>query len=133
MLQRAELPVTLAGVEASRAFFAPCFASAADRETLWVAHLDDQSRCIHLASYGGQKVDCIDFPVREILCDAVLRGSAGVVLAHNHPSGDAAPSASDRQATKRLTLAANAIDLTVVDHLIFAGDDCTSLRRMGVL
>ena len=98
-----------------------------------MAHLDDQSRCIHLASYSGEEVDYIDFPVREILCDAVLRGSAGIVLAHNHPSGDATPSASDRHATKRLATAANAIDLTIVDHLIFAGEDCTSLRRMGVL
>ncbi len=133
MLQRAELPVRLAGVDASRAFFAPCFASTGGQETLWVAHLDSESQCIHLASYGGEKVDHVDFPLREIIRDAALRGSAGVVLAHNHPSGDASPSESDKRATRRLTIAAEAIDVTVLDHLIFAGDKCTSLRRMGVL
>jgi DNA repair protein RadC len=134
MFQRAELPVRLAGVEASRAFFAPCFASAADRETLWVAHLDGKSQCIHLAQYGGQSADHVDFPLRAIISDAALRGSAGLVLAHNHPSGDTAPSESDRRVTKRLATAAEAIDVTVLDHLIFArGGDCTSLRRMGVL
>jgi DNA repair protein RadC len=133
MLQRAEHPVRLAGVDASQAFFAPCFASVTDRETLWVAHVDSQSQCIHLATYGGQGIDHVDFPVREIICDAALRGSAGIVLAHNHPSGDTAPSLSDRRATKRLALAAEAIDLTILDHLIFAGSNCSSMRRMGVL
>jgi DNA repair protein RadC len=133
MFQRAELPVRLAGVEASREFFAPCFEASPDRETLWVAHLDSQSQCIHLANYGGQDVDHVDFPVREIIRDAALRGSAGVILAHNHPSGDASPSASDCSATRRLALAAEAMDLAVLDHLIFAGENVTSLRRMGVL
>ena len=59
--------------------------------------------------------------------------SAGIVLAHNHPSGDARPSDSDCRATRRLATAAEALDCTLVDHLIFAGDDCTSLRRMGLL
>jgi DNA repair protein RadC len=133
MFQRAELPVRLAGVDASREFFAPCFEASPDRETLWVAHLDSQSHCIHLATYGGKDVDHVEFPVREIIRDAALRGSAGVVLAHNHPSGDASPSPSDCSATRRLALAAEAMDLAVLDHLIFAGTDVTSLRRMGVL
>jgi DNA repair protein RadC len=120
-------------VDASRAFFAPCFAKTGDRETLWVAHVDARSYCIHLANYGGQEVDHVDFPVREILREAAILGSAGIVLAHNHPSGDASPSLSDRRATQRLAIAAQAIDLTILDHLIFAGSDCTSLRRMGIL
>jgi len=131
MLQRAETPVALTGVEASRSFFAPCFAQSTF-ERLWVAHVDDEARCIHLASYDGG-VDAVDIPVRSIIGDAIRFDSAGIVLAHNHPSGQATPSRSDKVATRALAIAAEAIDLTLVDHLVFAGQDCASFRRMGLL
>jgi DNA repair protein RadC len=55
------------------------------------------------------------------------------VLAHNHPSGDATPSDSDRRSTRRLATAAEALDCTVLDHLVFAGGECASLRQLGYL
>jgi DNA repair protein RadC len=131
MLQRAEHPVALTGVEASRAFFAPCF-TASPNECLWVAHVDREARCVHLASYEGGE-DEIELPVRRIIGDAIRLDSAGIVLAHNHPSGDPSPSRADKIATRALAIAAEAIDLTLVDHLVFAGTDCTSFRRMGLL
>jgi len=131
MLQRAETPVALTGVEASRLFFAPCFVDQS-AERLWVAHVDDQSRCIHLASYEGTD-ERVDMPVRSILGDAIRLESAGIILAHNHPSGDAHPSRSDKVATRTLAIAAEAIDLALLDHLVFAGEQCSSFRRMGLL
>jgi DNA repair protein RadC len=131
MYQRAELPVQLAGVEATRAFFAPCFTDAA-AETLWVAHLDGQSHCIHLARYPGD-ADSAPVPTREILTDAVRLGTAGLILAHNHPSGSTEPSRLDRKITHRLAQAAEAMNVAIVDHLIFAGEQCTSMRRLGLL
>ena len=131
MLQRAESPVALTGVEASRLFFAPCFAQSTG-ESLWVAHLDDEARCIHLANYDGSS-ESVDIPVRAILGDAIRFDSAGIVLAHNHPSGEAKPSRSDKVATRALAIAAEAMDLILVDHLVFAGTDCASFRRLGLL
>lgn len=131
MLQRAENPVALNGVEASRSFFAPCFAQSVT-ESLWVAHVDEKARCIHLASYDGS-ADAVDIPVRSIIGDAIRFDSAGIVLAHNHPSGQAMPSRSDKVATRALAVAAEAIDLTLLDHLVFAGEDCASFRRLGLL
>jgi DNA repair protein RadC len=118
-------------VEASRSFFAPCFASSPN-ERLWVAHVDDEARCIHLASYDGGH-DSVDIPVRAIIGDAIRFDSAGIVLAHNHPSGIATPSRSDKVATRALAIAAEAIDLTVLDHLVFGGTECASFRRLGLL
>ena len=63
-----------------------------------------------------------DFPLRQIIVDAAEHGSAGIVLAHNHPSGDATPSDSDCRATRRLATAAEALDCAVLDHLVFAGE-----------
>jgi DNA repair protein RadC len=131
--QRAELPLKLDGLAAAKAFFAGCFAeSGSDRESLWVAHVDQQARCIHLSRHDGDAT-CAAFPLRDIIADAAEHRSAGIVLAHNHPSGDPKPSDSDCRATRRLASAAEALDCTVLDHLIFAGAECTSFRRIGLL
>jgi DNA repair protein RadC len=131
--QRAELPLALDGLAAARSFFAGCFADCDPAvENLWVAHVDEQSRCLHLSRHAGDE-DGAAFPLRSIITDAAEHGSAGIVLAHNHPSGDARPSASDCRATRRLAAAAEALDCTILDHLVFAGEDCTSFRSMGLL
>lgn len=131
--QRAESPALLDGHDAARSFFASCFKSGdRPREQLVVAHVDSAARCIHVEHYGGESAS-VDLPVRQIVADAAKLGSAGVVLAHNHPSGDCRPSDSDYRATRKLARAGEAIDLAILDHLIFAGLDCSSMRRMGLL
>jgi len=131
--QRAELPLRLEGLAAARTFFSGCFAdSDPGRESLWVAHVDNQARCLHLTRHEGSEA-AAEFPLRDIIVDAALHRSAGIVLAHNHPSGDARPSDSDCRATRRLASAAEAIDCTIIDHLVFAGDQCTSFRSLGLL
>lgn len=131
--QRAELPLKLDGLGAAREFFAGCLADGdPTRESLWVAHVDDQARCVHLSRHVGNESGT-EFPLREILADAVEHGSAGIVLAHNHPSGDSRPSDSDCRSTRRLATAAESLDCAVLDHLVFAGRDCTSFRKLGLL
>jgi DNA repair protein RadC len=131
--QRAETPVKLNGVAAAREFFCGCFAEQGEtRESLWVAHLDEQAQCLHLSRHVGDSCG-VDFPLRDIVADAALHGSSSLLLAHNHPSGDPQPSPSDLRATQRLATAADAIDCKLLDHLVFAGEKCTSLRRLGYL
>jgi DNA repair protein RadC len=131
--QRAELPLKLDGLAAARTFFAGCFAdSDPGRESLWVAHVDDQARCLHVSRHDGDESGA-DFPMRQIIADAAAHGSAGIVLAHNHPSGNATPSDPDCRSTRRLATAARALDCAILDHLVFAGEQCTSFRRMGLL
>jgi DNA repair protein RadC len=131
--QRAELPLKLDGLAAARDFFAGCIADSDPlRENLWVAHVDDGARCIHLSRHEGDETRA-GFPLPAIIADAAVHGSAGIVLAHNHPSGDPRPSDSDFVATRRLATAAEALDCAVLDHLVFGGNECTSLRRLGYL
>jgi DNA repair protein RadC len=131
--QRAEPALKLDGLAAARIFFDGCFADAdPTRETLWVAHVDREARCIHVSRHDGDATSA-SFPIRSIIADAALHGSAGILLAHNHPSGDTQPSDHDCQATRRLACAAEALDCTLVDHLVFAGSECSSFRRMGLL
>ena len=131
--QRAEFPLKLDRLEAARNFCAGCFADTDPAlESLWVAHVDDRARCLHLTRHAGDESG-MHLPLRSIIADAALHGSAGIVLAHNHPSGDATPSAADCRATRRLASAAEALDCAILDHLVFAGTECTSLRGMGLL
>jgi DNA repair protein RadC len=131
--QRAELPLKLDGLAAAQSFFAGCLEDGdLSRESLWVAHVDDQARCIHLTRHQGDESGAV-FPLRDIIADAAAHGSSGLVLAHNHPSGDPRPSDSDCRSTRRLAVAAEALDCAVLDHLVFAGEKCTSFRRMGLL
>jgi DNA repair protein RadC len=131
--QRAEIPLKLTGHATARRFFSDCFAEqGGDRECLWVAHLDDEARCLHLSRHLGD-VGGVAFPIRNIVVDAAQHGSAAILLAHNHPSGDPRPSESDLRATRRLAAAAGALGCRLLDHLVFAGDECTSLRRLGYL
>ena len=131
--QRADLPVKLDGLEPARDFFSGCFGqSDPGRERLWVAHVDEQARCIHLMYHEGDESG-VEFPLRTIVADAAFHGSAGIVLAHNHPSGDPTPSEGDKKSTRRLACAAEALDCTVLDHLVFGAAGFTSFRQMGLL
>ena len=131
--QRAEQPLKLDGFAAAHAFFAGCFAeSGPARETLWVAHVDGQANCLHVSRHAGEEAGS-PLPIRTIIADVARHGSAGILLAHNHPSGDPNPSRSDCLATRRLAAAANALDCKVIDHLVFAGEECASFRRLGLL
>lgn len=131
--QRAELPLKLDGLKAAQTFFEDCIAdSDPNRESIWVAHVDDKAHCLHFSRYDGVEAGA-HFPVGSIIADAAIHRSSGIILAHNHPSGDPTPSDSDRRATRRLATAAEALDCTILDHLVFAGGKCSSFRRMGLL
>jgi DNA repair protein RadC len=58
---------------------------------------------------------------REILKEALLRGAAGLVLFHTHPSGDPSPSAEDYTFTRRMVEASEVVGVTFVDHLVLGG------------
>ena len=54
-----------------------------------------------------------------------------LVLAHNHPSGIAVPSAEDRVTTMRLARALSAVEITLADHVVVAGNDAVSMAQSG--
>ncbi|WP_205479144.1 JAB domain-containing protein [Sphingomonas arenae] len=129
--QRANFPVTLKGKDAARAFLAPSVIG--DRSGgWWVAHVDEQVRCIHLARYPSEPMGADDaLPAGAILGDAVRLGSAGLVLAS--PSSSQSELATRGRLTRELARVAESVDVTVVDHLLFTGGHCVSLRGVGLL
>ncbi len=59
--------------------------------------------------------------------------ASGVVLAHNHPSGDATPSSQDERLTRVMQRAGATLGIRIVDHLIVTRDKVTSMREAGLL
>ena len=55
------------------------------------------------------------------------------MIAHNHPSGDSTPSARDVVFTRALAAGLRTLEVVLLDHLVIAGDEVTSLRGMGVV
>ena len=70
---------------------------------------------------------------REILRRALLTKAAGVILYHNHPSGDPTPSREDREFTRRLAAAAESVGVRLLDHVVVGRDGCVSFREAGLL
>ncbi len=83
----------------------------------------------HVVGERGQ----VRVSIRGIVTDALAFGAAAVVIAHNHPSGDARPSARDLAFTRALARGLAVVEVRLVDHLTIAGDAVTSLRASGAL
>lgn len=70
---------------------------------------------------------------REIFSPAIGKAAAGVILAHNHPSGDPSPSDEDIRLTKRIAQAGQIMGIELLDHLIVAATGCYSFKTAGAL
>lgn len=104
-----------------------------DREHCVMMSLDSKHRLIaaRLVSIGS--VANTFMAPREIFRDALAQGASDIVLGHNHPSGEPAPSVDDRQVSRRLQQAGNILGITVLDHLIVGSHDWVSMAREGLL
>jgi DNA repair protein RadC len=71
--------------------------------------------------------------MRGLLGEALRLDAVGIILAHNHPSGQCRPSERDISATRRLCDVAKALDIALIDHLIFTEDAVYSMRAGGLL
>lgn len=69
----------------------------------------------------------------DVIRPALLSGATGIIVAHNHPSGDPRPSTDDLTTTKRLQEACKLIGITLLDHLILGDTRNISLREEGMI
>ncbi|MBI3323301.1 MAG: DNA repair protein RadC [Candidatus Omnitrophica bacterium] len=95
--------------------------------------LDSRHRLIRAAEISVGTLDMSVVHPRETFREAIAAGAAAILLAHNHPSGDPAPSAEDLELTRRLTEAGRLLGIPVLDHLIVGSRECLSLRQGGFL
>jgi DNA repair protein RadC len=70
---------------------------------------------------------------REVFRAAIAEAAAGIIVVHNHPSGDPTPSAEDRGVTRQLMSAGQLLDVPLYDHVIIGGDRFVSFAAAGLL
>lgn len=103
------------------------------REEFVVLLLDRSNRVLgyHLLSKGGLTGTVAD--IRLIFSVALESLASGIILSHNHPSGNTKPSNPDLQLTNRIKEAGKNMDITVLDHLILTKDDYYSFADNGMM
>ena len=109
-------------------------------EKFWVLCLNRKNRLIKQVEVtSGTATSSLAHP-REVFREAIRHGATALICAHNHPSGDPAPSAADVQVTRQLRDAAKAVDIELLDHVVVGraaadplGLGYYSFRQAGVL
>ncbi|HXO67218.1 MAG TPA: JAB domain-containing protein [Candidatus Dormibacteraeota bacterium] len=105
----------------------------ASQERVVAIYLDSRNRPLHreTVAIGGLRASVIQ--PRDILRPAMQLPVAGLILAHNHPSGDTRPSADDLEVTRQLDAAARLFGIQLLDHIVVSRSGCTSIKEMGGL
>ena len=104
-----------------------------DIEKLLVLHLDGQNRlnCIQIQTGTVNRAAAY---VREIIKHALLSSSSGMAIVHNHPSGDPCFSEHDILFTRKLKIACEVMELTLLDHVLLTGEGRhISMADQGIL
>jgi DNA repair protein RadC len=103
-----------------------------EREELRVVLLNARNTVLRLVTVYQGNVSSSLVRIGELFRDAVRLNAAGMILVHNHPSGDPTPSPDDLRLTAETLAAGRLLDVQLLDHLIVAGDGFVSLRDRGV-
>ena len=102
-------------------------------EEFWIIYLNNSNKVIHKnqLSKGGITGTLVD--TRLVLKTALEVGAVGLILTHNHPSGTLKPSQADKDVTSKLKIAAQSLDIKVLDHLIITEQSYFSFADQSIL
>jgi DNA repair protein RadC len=95
--------------------------------------LDPHGNWLGDAPCGIGTMTTLAIRMRALLGEALRHDAVGIILAHSHPSGHCRPSGCDIATTRRLAQVALALDIVLIDHLIFTTDAVYSMRAGGLL
>jgi len=94
-----------------------------EQEVMVVLLLDTKNHPLHVIHLYKGTLNAAQVRVAEIFREAIRINAAGVILAHNHHSGDPTPSPEDIAITRQIVEAGNLLEIPVLDHLVFGQDD----------
>lgn len=102
-------------------------------EVFCCLYMDNRHRVLAFEELFRGTIDCTTVYPREVVCQALQRNAAAVIIAHNHPSGVAEPSEADRLITRRIRDALDLVDVRLLDHFVVGDGTCVSLASRGLL
>ena len=120
----------LTSLDACGAYLVPRFFGR-KVETVFLLCLDAKCKVLCCREIGEGSVNAASISVRKVVETALSTGATSVVLAHNHPSGVALPSADDVQTTRRIAAALSAVEVSLIDHIVVAEGDFISMIQSG--
>jgi DNA repair protein RadC len=102
-----------------------------EKEHYYIMHLNIRSQVmmVELVTIGVLNSSLVH--PRETFRRAVIAGSAAIIIAHNHPSGEVDPSDEDMKITRMMLEAGNILGIAMRDHIIFAKDNYFSFKNNG--
>ncbi len=106
--------------------------SAFEQEHLRVFLLDTRNRVLDVVEVYKGSVNSAQVHVGEVFKPAIRRGAAGILVVHNHPSGDPTPSPDDVAVTRAIIQAGRLLDVEVLDHLVIGQGRWVSLKERGL-
>ena len=98
-----------------------------ENETVFLLSLDAKCKVLSCQKVGEGSVNSASIPVRKVVETALAANATTVILAHNHPSGVAIPSADDIQTTQRIARALESVEIILADHIVVSKDDFVSI------
>ena len=101
------------------------------KEQLRGVYIDSRNKIIKQETIFTGSLNASIIHPREIFAIALAESAAGLILAHNHPSGDPMPSDEDIEATKQIIEAGKILGIEVLDHIIIGNKRYVSLREKG--
>lgn len=129
----AETPATIRQPSDVARVIAQAMLGDAESEALLVIALDTKNHVIGVERVYRGNVSASLVRTAELFRFAVRVNATGIVIAHNHPSGDPAPSPDDLQLTSRVLEAARLLEIRFMDHIIVGEDGAyRSLRESGI-
>lgn len=102
-------------------------------ETAYLLCLDAKCKLLCCRKISEGSVNSTELSIRKVVETALSANASSVLLAHNHPGGIAIPSYADIHTTMNVAAALRAVDVRLIDHLVFCDDDYVSLKQSGYL
>jgi DNA repair protein RadC len=113
-------------------YFHPSFIGK-QQEELWVAALDMKNQMLMKTQVSKGTLSGSLVHPREVFHVAIRNMAAAIILLHNHPSGDPAPSPEDRKVTRQIAEAGNLLGIPLLDHIIIGNGRYYSFKDSGAL
>lgn len=104
-----------------------------DREHFRIMHLSTRNNVLGISAVSVGSLNSSIVHPRECFKEAIRRNANSIILLHNHPSGDPAPSREDLDITKRLTEGGKILGIEVLDHIIIGDKRYVSLKEQGII
>ena len=102
-------------------------------EQFWAILIDGKHRVIREVMVSQGTLTSSPVHPREVFSASIRHGAAAIMLCHNHPSGDASPSADDLEITRRLVQVGDLVGIRVLDHIVLGDSSYVSLADRGLL